>query len=202
MPCLVRGAPMGFRSNSNSNSNNPSGIRSESPYDILGIPKTATYAEAKRKFLELALEHHPDHATEGSSPGTFVRFKDAFDHLRKDHGNGRSSRSGDDDAWTDQEFRAWYYDELARNKSSEACVTSTTTVQLDAKTRQEVIDVVNKSSQGGLDRGGIWEWARRLAEEDANLMDTKHKYKRTVGLDQRPADNNNKSLQRRSRKKR
>jgi hypothetical protein len=33
---------------------------SDNPYDILGIPKTATFAEARARYFQLARKHHPD----------------------------------------------------------------------------------------------------------------------------------------------
>ena len=60
----------------------------------------------------------------------------------------------------------------------------------------------NAQAQGGLDRGGIWEMARRMAEEEEILKENKNKIKRTVGLNDGGKSPANSGLQRRRRKKR
>jgi hypothetical protein len=160
----------------------------ESPFDVLGVSKTATYAEVKQRFLKLALEHHPDHnnnnnndkdddnaASSNSNNEQFIRYRRAFESL-KDGMDGRVVVEGaantEESSWSsDEEFLAWYYQE-----------TRTSEDNIDLQTRKEVIEVVKKSSQSGLDRGGVWEWARRMAEEEAMALDKKHTFKRTVGL--------------------
>jgi len=165
-------------------------VSSENPFEVLGVPNTATYAEAKTAFLELAMRHHPDTATDddddddadGEKRGmeTFVRYRQAFERIRETEAGGSAvvdadgSSSSSAQEWTDEEFIAWYHEEKDRH--------SGTGVRLDMKTRREVIDVVNRQAQGGLDRGGIWEWARRLAEEDKMLRESKKNFKRSVGI--------------------
>ena len=47
------------------------------------------------------------------------------------------------------------------------------TVQLDTLTRQEVIEAVKSyDATDGLDRGGIWDWARQTAVGYTNPMDS------------------------------
>jgi hypothetical protein len=93
--------------------------------------------------------------------------------------------------WSDEEFNAWYHEETGH---------SDLMFRMDMKTRREVIDVVNEQAQGGLDRGGMWEMARKMAEEERFLKENKNKIERKVGLEQQSASNS--SLQRRRRKKR
>ena len=187
---------------------NIGGVSSENPYEILGVPNTATYAEAKTAFLKLAMRHHPDTTVSNTTDvddeeerkrgmEAFVRYRQAFERIRETESGGSAivgegdEGSAQQQQWTDEEFIAWYYEEKGRHSGSN--------VRLDMKTRQEVIDVVNKSSQGGLDRGGIWEWARRLAEEDKMLKENKKNFKRTVGIGAKSETTSN--LRRRRRKK-
>jgi len=195
------GCSRGGNSNESSGKRRFSQIQSgDNPFDVLGVPKVATYAEVKQRFLELALKHHPDHATtkrecgdEGSSTRTddFIRFRQAFESLKEDM-NGNVTRVDEEEStWSDEEFNAWYHEETGH---------SDLMFRMDMKTRREVIDVVNEQAQGGLDRGGMWEMARKMAEEERFLMENKNKIERKVGLEQQSVSNS--SLQRRRRKKR
>ena len=196
------GGSGGFEWNERTNQRNFSQIRSDNPYEILGISKSATYAEAKRRFLELALKHHPDHAstanpgdqTVSKKPDDFIRFREAFESLKETLDGKITEVEEGESTWTDEEFLAWYYEETSQ---------SDLTLKIDMKTRREVIDVVKSAqAQGGLDRGGIWEWARRLAEEEEIIKEKKNKIKRTVGLDAGTKSDTTKSSLRRRRKKR
>jgi len=173
------------RDDSGNNLRSPPRIRSENPFDILGVPKTATYAEIKQRFLKLAMEHHPDQANtatdEKKSNEKFIRFRRAFESL-KETMDGGAAQGDNESSWSsDEEFLAWYYEETGKSDS------------IDLKTRREVIEVVKQSSQSGLDRGGVWEWARRMAEEEAMALDKKHTFKRTVGLKAAAASQDSKS---------
>ena len=178
-------------------------IRSgENPFKILGVSNSATYTEVKQRFLELALKHHPDHSTTHStsedennsserSVVDFIRFRQAFESLKEDMDGTASQVEKGAPSWTDEEFKAWYYEETGHADLE---------FRMDIKTRKEVIDVYNQQVQGGLDRGGMWEMARRMAEEETFLMENKNKIKRTVGLHDAKADTNA-SVQRRRRRK-
>mmetsp|Transcript_8922 Transcript_8922/g.18535 ORF Transcript_8922/g.18535 Transcript_8922/m.18535 type:complete len:226 (+) Transcript_8922:62-739(+) len=186
--------------NERTSKRNFSQIRSDNPYEVLGISNSATYAEAKQRFLELALKHHPDHAStddssEEASPDDFIRFRKAFESLKKTMDGNITHLKEGESSWTDEEFIAWYYEETSQSNDL--------MFKIDMKTRREVIDVVKQSqAQGGLDRGGVWEMARRMAEEEAILLENKNKIKRSVGLDAGAKSDTNSSLGRRRRKKR
>mmetsp|Transcript_12829 Transcript_12829/g.29983 ORF Transcript_12829/g.29983 Transcript_12829/m.29983 type:complete len:228 (+) Transcript_12829:172-855(+) len=172
-------------------------IRAENPFEILGVSKSATYAEVKQRFLELALKHHPDHANDSEDSknnmksNDFIRFRQAFERLKEDLDGSTTVEEKGTPLWTDEEFRAWYYEETGQKDLQ---------FRMDMKTRKEVIDTYNQQAQGGLDRGGMWEMARRMAEEDAFLKENKNKIKRSIGLPD--AENHTEStVQRRRRKK-
>jgi hypothetical protein len=190
----------GGNGNESSGKKKLSQIRSgNNPFDVLGVSKVATYTEAKQRFLELALKYHPDHATkrecgdEGNSTRTddFIRFRQAFESLKEDMNGNVTQVDEGESTWSDEEFNAWYHEETGH---------SDLMFRMDMKTRREVIDVVNEQAQGGLDRGGMWEMARKMAEEERFLKENKNKIERKVGLEQQSASNS--SLQRRRRKKR
>jgi curved DNA-binding protein CbpA len=166
----------------------PHQIRSDNPYEVLGIHKSATYDEAKRRFFELALQHHPD-TSKSIDPNNntnddrdknvkaFIRFRQAFEALREGKdGMIYTSDEEDGSLWSsDEEFNAWFYEETGH---------SDIMFRMDIQTRKEVIDVVNNQAQGGLDRGGMWEMARKMAEQEEMLKDQKRKFKNpTIGLE-------------------
>ena len=168
----------------------PHKVRSDNPYEVLGIHKSATYDEAKRRFFELALQHHPD-TSKSNNPNSsnntnedrdknmkeFIRFRQAFEALREGKdGTIYTSDEEDGSLWSsDEEFNAWFYEETGH---------ADIMFRMDIKTRKEVIDVFKNQAQGGLDRGGIWEMARKMAEQEEMLRDQKRKFKNpTIGLE-------------------
>ena len=176
----------------------------------------------KSKFLQLALQYHPDqnstssydNNSQVSSSEQFIQFRQAFERIREDM-DGQATKTtitkeegNDASSWSDAEFRAWYYNEQRR--SSEEDSNNVMTVQLNTQTRQEVIEAVKSyDAAGGLDRGGIWDWARWIAEEDAHLQSKKKQYpKPAMGLEpKQPAthfdsSSSNTHVQRRRRRNR
>lgn len=152
-------------------------IHETNPFDILGIPKVATYREVKRRFVELALQHHPDLNANGDST-EFLRFRQAFEMIRESQdGTAQICNSGEDKGYTswssDQEFLAWFHEETGHQD---------VLFRMDLATRREVIDMAKSQSQGGLDRGGMWEMARAMAEQEESLRKTKKDYQGTIGI--------------------
>jgi hypothetical protein len=133
----------------------------------LGIHKSATYQQVKRRFVELALEHHPDKVESSKDKHKnkehFIKFRQAFEALKEGQDGMVFMREKEEHLWTsDEEFNAWFYEETGH---------SDVMFRMDMKTRKEVIDVVNSQSQGGLDRGGMWEMARKMADQEKMLKD-------------------------------
>lgn len=54
---------------------------SESPYDILGVPPSATEADIKRAYRKLALQHHPDVNKAPDAQQKFMSIKNAYQTL-------------------------------------------------------------------------------------------------------------------------
>ena len=49
------------------------------PYEILGIPSSASDDEVRAAYRKLAMKHHPDR---GGSPEAFQQVKDAYAKLK------------------------------------------------------------------------------------------------------------------------
>jgi DnaJ domain len=126
--------------------------RGEDPFRVLGIPRGSTYAEVKKVFLQLALQHHPDqqqNKCNDHNPKTmdhFVRIRQAFEVLREG--------SGETPSGTDPELQ-----DLVPTNPMMFQFT------LDAKTRQEIVDMMDQMEPGGLDSQGTWFMARVLANQ-------------------------------------
>jgi hypothetical protein len=173
-------------------------IRRENPFEILGIPKTATYQQVKRRFVELALQHHPDtkendNRNEKSSE-EFIRLRQAFEAVKEDQNGMASTRDelDEESLWSsDEEFHAWFYEETRH---------ADLLFRMDLMTRKEVIEVGENLAQGGLDRGGMWEMARRMAEQEEMLKHQKGKFKKTsLGLEGSPSAPSSSVRRRRNR---
>lgn len=131
----------------------------QSPYSILGIDdkKAAeiSYKDVKASFVKLALEHHPDR-TGGGSSDQFLKFRQAFESIKELPDGSCTVVDGPDEAlWSEDSMADWFFEETGQNLS----------FRMDFKTRKEVAEVANMS-QGGLDKGGMWEMARMIAREE------------------------------------
>ncbi len=150
-------------------------INENNPFEVLGIPKASTYHEVKRRFVELALQHHPDLSSNGGDASEFVRFRRAFEMIRETkEGHARLVEPKEESEWSDQEFQAWFYEETGHQDVM---------FRMDIATRKEVVDIANSQSQGGLDRGGMWEMARSMAEQEKSLRQKKGDYTGTIGVE-------------------
>ncbi|CAJ1926090.1 unnamed protein product [Cylindrotheca closterium] len=183
----------------------PQNIHKENPFDILGIPKTSTYETVKRRFLELALETHPDVVNQSADGGDnsaskdpqqlvdeFVKLRQAFEAIRE-NSDGSTGVVGDSEAssWSDESFQAWFHNETGH---------SDVMFNMDLQTRKEVAEVASQA-QGGLDHGGMWEMARAMAEQQKNMGNLKKKHAANQTQRVEAGSNDNDSQRRRRRRK-
>jgi DnaJ-class molecular chaperone len=178
----------------------------KTPFDILGVPKNSTYDFVKRRFIELAMNTHPD-IISSSSPNDnndndvdaekkrdatdeFIRLRQAFEAIREDLDEDNNIAS-----WSDDNFKAWFFEETGHHDIM---------FKMDLTTRKEVIDIANNQSQGGLDKGGMWEMARNMAEQEKNLKKQKnnhHHSKKSIGLEESAGPSQGSNTTRRRRRK-
>lgn len=53
------------------------------PYDVLGVPPTASKEEIKRAYYQMALRYHPDSGAGGGSSEKFKAAQEAYDLLKQ-----------------------------------------------------------------------------------------------------------------------
>jgi curved DNA-binding protein CbpA len=156
-------------------------------HSTLGIQVGSPLDEARRAFVRLALQWHPDKIP--SSPALppppkdlqpaarhdeFVKVRSAYETIRAEHerrrqGDASSSSSSSSSSESPASFgrdalRSWYFRETGEELSAGFA--------MEDATRREVAHVHATLAPGGLDRGGMWELARQLAaaenaEQDA-----------------------------------
>lgn len=116
-------------------------ISKNNPYDVLGIPRDSSADTVKRKFLQLAMRHHPDtnrHSDDSlthdssknmanNTTDTFVKIREAFERIKQDFKNNNSDTNSSSSWLTEEEFDAWFYEETGQ--------------KMDATTRREVMHV-------------------------------------------------------------
>ena len=125
----------------------------------------------------------------------FIRLRKAFEAIRESSdGTARLVEEGDASSWSDDNFQAWFYEETGHQDVM---------FKMDFGTRKEVIDIANNQSQGGLDKGGMWEMARTMAQQEENLKKKKHHYSMSssIGLESGSKQDRTNSPPRRRRKK-
>lgn len=119
----------------------------------------------KKAFIQLALKHHPDTADKSSinydNNTSFHDIRHAFESIC-DNGNGGATlanENNDYEQWTDESLDEWFYKETGHYFFGFA---------MSSKQRQEMTQVSNHMSPGGLDKGGMWEMANAIAKQQQN----------------------------------
>lgn len=124
------------------------------PFVVLGLSdKSTSYTDVKAAFVKLALVHHPDRS--GGCKDEFMKVRRAFESIRELPDGSCALVDERDDYLDDDAMADWFFQETGQNLS----------FRMNAETRKEVAQAANMS-QGGLDRGGMWEMARMIAREE------------------------------------
>jgi DnaJ-domain-containing protein 1 len=150
-----------FSSSAGSTSN----LLSGNPFVVLGVAVNSSFEVVRLAFVKLALEHHPDR--ESGNTDNFLKIRKAFEEIQQGQ-NGNDGTSGDSSSggggrtpsgWTQDELREWYQDETG----------DFSTFAISESTRQEVIRVYKTMLKSGKAvKGGYWDFARQLVEEEAS----------------------------------
>lgn len=152
-------------------------MEEQCPFEILGVPNDVLYANVKKAFLKLAMEHHPDMVLKGLSSETatadheklkekaqrrFIEIRQAFEKLRPLECGRAVLADGRDiniNVASDEavdEFDDWFYSETGQHAPFGS-------FQIDRETIMEVAKMEGEV-QHGLDRdGGMWQLAGMIS---------------------------------------
>ncbi len=140
------------------------------PFRALRISKDAQYAAAKKSFLKVAMNNHPDVLNQRldkndanyekqmkKAVDLFMKARTAFESLAEGDNGGcilRIEVEAQDELMNDDQFDAWFENETGfRNPQFD----------LDPKTMREVA-AATATMGGGLDRdGGMWTLANMVS---------------------------------------
>ena len=154
--------------------------KSTCPFATLGLAKSKepSYAEVKNRFQQLALEHHPDRiaATNQEDSSTnkltseeatmrFVRYRTAFEAI-VDDGSGSAVLREDFD------FRKLMSEQSHGDTTNAASATAQHVPNyddmshrhIDPQVLREVAELAEDMAPGGLDKGGLWQFAASMRE--------------------------------------
>mmetsp|Transcript_37796 Transcript_37796/g.43176 ORF Transcript_37796/g.43176 Transcript_37796/m.43176 type:complete len:184 (+) Transcript_37796:61-612(+) len=133
--------------------------RCKSSFTILGLDENngpISYKDAKKAFVKLALKYHPDRTNNNDGSRDFIKIRQAFESIQE-LPDGSCINNEEGVVWTDQGLSDLLYRESGQSLA----------FRMDSSTRIEVAKVANSMQQSGLDRGGMWEMARMIANEEA-----------------------------------
>lgn len=141
---------------------------------MLAIPEGSLYADAKKKFLKVAMANHPDthgsradltDAERGEMRDAFIAARHAFEALAEDPSDGTAVRvrdlvvDGDPARAREENFDSWFRGETGWNSPFQ--------LDMDPETMKEVAkmtETIGAGESGGLDRdGGMWALARMIS---------------------------------------
>eukprot|EP00980_Cylindrotheca_fusiformis_P012446 scaffold3054_cov129-Cylindrotheca_fusiformis.AAC.10 len=135
--------------------------RRKDPFKVLGIPEATLYKDAKKKFLKIAMQNHPDTHGEDMSEDekekmrdVFINSRMAFESLVEDSDGTAILVEDAEDAMDN--FDSWFKHETGFDTPFQ--------VDLDPETMKEVAKMTDEiGGESGLDRdGGMWALARMV----------------------------------------
>lgn len=142
---------------------------SSCPFQVLGLKNKGTaYVQVQAAFRELALKHHPDVSGHGRSTNQFIRIKDAFHSIEegpsgiavlRDDNHCKDRLSGDEKE-SDVQCNGDDVEFIAdpRDKHNGLIHPS-----VNPQILHEIADMAEKMNPGGLDRGGMWQYANMIS---------------------------------------
>lgn len=129
----------------------------DNPFKVLSITEESKYAVAKRNFLKIAMENHPDTASaEGDDDRD--RLKEIFISARRAFERLAEAPDGSillvEEAEQMPDFDEWFQQETGHKNPFD--------VDMDPETMKEVAKMTEEMG-GGLDRdGGMWTLAKMV----------------------------------------
>lgn len=148
---------------------------SSCPFQVLGLKNKGTaYVQVQAAFRELALKHHPDVSGDEKSTKQFIRIKDAFHSIEegpsgiavlRDDNHCKDQLSSDEKEFdvqcngVDVEFIADPWDK--HNGLLHPSV--------NPQILHEIADMAEKMNPGGLDRGGMWQYANMISNREKSM---------------------------------
>ena len=142
-------------------------IKAPCPYRTLNISKDATYAQAKKNFLKIAMKHHPDtvgndcEETRQKSQNIFMKCRAALESFVECDDTGKCVLKSDiveeKSKMSNEEFDDWFKEETGHNNPFQ--------FDLDPSVMREVADTMtDMEGSHGLDRdGGMWHLASMIS---------------------------------------
>ena len=165
---------------------------SSCPFDTLGLTKNVSYKEVKKTFLRLAIQSHPDTSKSKGGKDNFLRYRAAFESLTEGK-KGEAKPLNDDmtSSMPENDFEEWYHHETGYH------VPYANDVMQDTNLMREIAKATEGMSQGGLDKGGMWQLAASVRErlKNGNLPPP------MLATGKRSTDDTSGSVKRRRRRK-
>jgi hypothetical protein len=137
---------------------------SSCPFQVMGLANSGTaYVQVQAKYRELAIKFHPDSSGCVKSTNQFIRIKDAFNSivegpsgiavLRGDHIYKDRQSSDGNESENEGRANACHQDEHKWHLHP----------SVNPQILHEIADAAEKMNPGGLDRGGMWQYANMIS---------------------------------------
>eukprot|EP00549_Striatella_unipunctata_P016212 CAMPEP_0118725484 /NCGR_PEP_ID=MMETSP0800-20121206/33166_1 /TAXON_ID=210618 ORGANISM="Striatella unipunctata, Strain CCMP2910" /NCGR_SAMPLE_ID=MMETSP0800 /ASSEMBLY_ACC=CAM_ASM_000638 /LENGTH=195 /DNA_ID=CAMNT_0006634189 /DNA_START=1345 /DNA_END=1932 /DNA_ORIENTATION=+ len=134
----------------------------KSPLEILGLSKSATFSMAKAKFLELAMQNHPDSIKSESDKKRavekFIEIREAFESLVESKSGELSWSTKEEEKLSQMGREEWFRGVTGHTMGDFMS-------RLQNHQIRELIEVSETMNPGGLDKGGMWQLAAMMKNQ-------------------------------------